>query len=143
MTELEAVHRQILRRIPKRINDMDVLLYLQKNTVNYEYVQTLKRTTRFNDELLSGWLNVNIKTFRTYKKADQEINISTREHVLMLLSLTQHGIAVFGSIEKFQEWLDKENFYFNNQAPKAYLNTVTGIRFVDGRLTAMEYGDNV
>ena len=29
------------------------------------------------------------------------------------------------------------------EAPNSFLNTVTGVKFVDDRLTAMEYGDNV
>ncbi|MGB3180525.1 MAG: MbcA/ParS/Xre antitoxin family protein [Cyclobacteriaceae bacterium] len=143
MTELAANHQQILRRIPQRINDMEVLLYLQRNQVNWEYVQTLKIATQFKDELLSEWLNITTKTFRNYKKTDQEINISTKEHVLLLLSLMLHGQSVFGSIESFQTWLEEENFYFDNKSPKDYLNTITGIRFVDERLTALEYGDNV
>ncbi|MEZ4822026.1 MAG: antitoxin Xre/MbcA/ParS toxin-binding domain-containing protein [Ignavibacteria bacterium] len=29
------------------------------------------------------------------------------------------------------------------KSPITFLNTITGIRFVNDRLTAMEYGDNV
>ncbi|MGD1894220.1 MAG: antitoxin Xre/MbcA/ParS toxin-binding domain-containing protein [Cyclobacteriaceae bacterium] len=143
MLQLEARHKKILKDIPLRINDIDILLYLQKREVNWEYVQTLKESTQIKDEILSYWLNVNVKTFRSYKKHDQEINASIKEHVLLLLSLMQHGKLVFGTIARFQEWLEKENFFFNNQPPKEYLKTITGIRFVDDRLTAMEYGDNV
>jgi len=143
MVEQEAKQEEILKEIPKRISDIDILLYLQKDKVNWEYVQILKRTTKFTDEILSNWLNVTVKTFRAYKKPEQEISLSTKEHVLLLLSLMQHGKAVFSTVEQFQEWLGKGNFYFNNKPPKEYLTTITGIRFVDDRLTAMEYGDNV
>ena len=106
-------------------------------------MQTLKESTQFNDEVLSNWLNISVKTFRSYKKPEQEINATIKEHVLLLLSLIQHGKKVFGSMQKFEEWLKKENFYFNAKAPIEYLNTITGIRFIDDRLTAMEYGDNI
>jgi len=59
------------------------------------------------------------------------------------LSLIQHGRKVFDSIQKFEEWLKRENFYFNRNAPIEYLKTITGIRFIDDRLTAIEYGDNI
>ncbi|MEM9834684.1 MAG: MbcA/ParS/Xre antitoxin family protein [Bacteroidota bacterium] len=143
MLELEARQKKILKNIPQRINDIDILLYLQTREVNWEYVQTLKESTQIKDELLSYWLNMNVKTFRSYKKPDQEINASTKEHVLLLLSLMQHGKSVFGTVAKFQEWLGKDNFFFDNKPPEEYLKTITGIRFVDNRLTAMEYGDNV
>jgi uncharacterized protein (DUF2384 family) len=136
-------HQNILKTIPNGINDADVLLYLHEGKVNWEHVQMLKEGTRFKDEMLSDWLNVSVKTFRSYKKHEQEININIQEHVLLLLSLMRHGSAVFGSIAKFEEWLETEHFLFNGKAPVDYLKTITGIRFVEDRLTAMEYGDNV
>lgn len=143
MVKLETRHEKIFGKIPERIPDVDILGYLHSNEVNWEYVQTLKRTTQFKDETLSKWLNVSVKTFRSYRKPEQEISIGTKEHVLLLLSLIQHGKALFGTIEMFSDWLHKENFYFDNHCPVTYLKTITGIRFVDERLTAMEYGDNV
>lgn len=143
MITQEAKHQKILRNIPTRINDIDILLYLQNKQVNWEYVQTLKESTQFNDQILSDWLNVSVKTFRSYKKPEQEINVSIKEHVLLLLSLIQHGKKVFDSIQKFEEWLKRENFHFNQKAPIEYLKTITGIRFIDDRLTALEYGDNI
>ncbi len=143
MMTLETRHKNILSNIPTRINDADILMYLQGEKVNLEYVQTLKRITAFNDEILSNWLNVSVKTFRLYKKPKQEINVNIKEHVLLLLSVIQHGKSVFSSIDEFEEWLKMENFYFNSKAPIEYLKTITGIRFIDDRLTALEYGDNV
>jgi uncharacterized protein (DUF2384 family) len=55
----------------------------------------------------------------------------------------KHGIHVFGTAAAFEEWLNKGNFYFDNKLPVSFLNTITGIKFIDDRLTAMEYGDNV
>jgi len=136
-------HNKVFKTIPNSMNDADILHHLQGDAVNWEYVQTLKESTQFKDEVLSGWLNVSVKTFRSYKKPDQEININIKEHVLLLLSLVQHGKKIFLSMEKFGDWLNAENFYFNKKAPIDYLKTITGIRFIDDRLTAMEYGDNV
>jgi uncharacterized protein (DUF2384 family) len=60
-----------------------------------------------------------------------------------LISLYEHGIDVFDTKENFDEWLLSENKLLDNKAPKDFLNTVTGIKFIDTRLTAIEYGDNV
>ena len=65
-----------------------------------------------------------------------------KEHILLLLSLIKQGIQVFGTTQEFEQWLNTKNFYFDSKNPIVYLNTVTGIRFVGDRLTAMEYGDN-
>ena len=60
-----------------------------------------------------------------------------------LLFLIRHGRSVFGQDEVFYEWLHTRNFHFNNEMPSSYLYSLSGIQFVDERLTAMEYGDNV
>ena len=132
-----------MKSLPARLNDADILLFLQGEKVNWEHVRTLKEITRFNDDIISNWLNVSVKTFRLYKKPEQEINVNIKEHVLLLLALMQHGKKVFGNTEAFEEWLTKENFFLNQKAPIDFLKTITGIRFLDDRLTAMEFGDNV
>lgn len=136
-------HNRILTNLPKRLTDADILLLLQGEKVNWEHVRTLKEISSFNDDIISNWLNVSVKTFRLYKKPEQEINVNVKEHVLLLLSLMHHGKTVFGTTVVFEQWLTTANFTFEGKAPIDFLKTITGIRFVDDRLTAMEYGDNV
>ena len=66
-----------------------------------------------------------------------------QEHVFALLSLFTHGIDIFGTSDQFDEWLQKPNHFFDNDSPIDFLNTISGIKYTDDRLTAMEYGDNV
>jgi uncharacterized protein (DUF2384 family) len=143
MVNPQINHARVLTNLPKRLNDVDILLFLEGEKVNWEHVRTLKEISSFNDDIISNWLNVSVKTFRLYKKPEQEINVNIKEHVLVLLALMQHGKNVFGTTVTFEEWLTNGNFHFDGKAPVNYLKTITGIRFVDDRLTAMEYGDNV
>jgi len=41
------------------------------------------------------------------------------------------------------DWLSKENFFFDNKAPGSFLNKISGIKFTNDRLCAIEHGDNV
>ncbi len=134
---------QLEKSIPVGINDSQLLQQLQDTSFNGFYLQALKDAAPFNDEEISHWLNINVKTFRAYKKPNQELNIGLREHVLSLLSLMKHGKKLFGTSQDFKQWLIAENFYLDGKAPVDFLQTITGIRFVDERLTAMEYGDNI
>ncbi len=133
----------IISEVPDHLSDSNVLTYLQTNDIDWKYVEAIKNLTQFNDNILSGWLNVNVKTFRSYKHSENKLNANIKEQVLLLISLIKHGISVFGNIKEFGIWLNNKNFYFDNESPVNYLNTVTGIRFVNDRLTAIEYGDNV
>ncbi|MDY8136909.1 hypothetical protein [Aquimarina sp. 2201CG5-10] len=42
-----------------------------------------------------------------------------------------------------EPYLENENLFFDNSKPLSYLQFISGIRYVSGRLTAMEYGDNI
>ena len=133
----------LLDELPGQINDAEIMQLLYTTDINWKYVNAIKTLTNFNDTILSNWLNISVKTFREYKKPKSVVKENVKEQVLFLLSLMKHGIHVFGTATAFEEWLNKGNFYFDNKLPVSFLNTITGIKFIDDRLTAMEYGDNV
>lgn len=133
----------IIRDVPGHINDSEILYFLYTKDINWQHVNAIKTLTDFNDNIISDWLNVSVKTFREYKKPQNTFKENVKEQVLLLLSLIKHGIGVFGSAKEFDQWLNRKNFYFDNKSPTSFLNTVTGVKFVDDRLTAIEYGDNV
>jgi len=132
-----------IKDIPQVVSEPDVLYAVRQNNITSNYIDRLKRLSGLKDELLSASLNLNIKTFRSYKLKPITIKPYLQEHVFTLLALFKHGIAFFGTSDKFGEWLQKENYYFDNDLPINFLNTISGIRYTDDRLTAMEYGDNV
>lgn len=133
----------ILESVPRHINDGEILHLLYTTDINWKHVDTIKTYTDFNDRVISDWLNISVKTFREYKKPKSVFKENVKEQILLLLSLIKHGVEVFGTIKEFDNWLNGENFYFDNKTPTSFLNTVTGIKFIDDRLTAMEYGDNI
>lgn len=133
----------ILESVPRHINDSEILHLLYATDINWKHVDAIKTYTQFNDDVISAWLNISVKTFREYKKPKSVFKENVKEQVLLLLSLIKHGVEIFGTVKEFDSWLNHENFYFDNKYPASFLNTITGIRFVDDRLTAMEYGDNV
>lgn len=132
-----------IKEIPAVVSEPDVLYAVRQNKITSNHIDRLKRLSGLKDELLSSSLNLNIKTFRNYKLKPIPIKPYLQEHVFTLLALFKHGIAFFGTSEKFGEWLQKENYFFDNDLPINFLNTISGIRYTDDRLTAMEYGDNV
>jgi len=132
-----------LEEVPGQLSDSDVLVFIHTKDIDWKYIVAIKRLTNFNDEVISDWLNVSVKTFRSYQLPKNKFKENMKERVLLLLSLIKQGIQLFGNREHFDHWLNSANFFFDNQSPLSYLNTVTGIRFVSDRLRAMEYGDNV
>jgi putative toxin-antitoxin system antitoxin component (TIGR02293 family) len=136
-------YTRVLKSVPDRISDSEILNLLQTNDINWEYIDTIKEMTDLNDEVISVWLNISVRSFRSYRQSNSRLKENLKEQVIVLLSLIKHGIQVFGTKDRFDQWLTTENFFLDGKTPVAFLNTVTGIRFIDDRLTAMEYGDNV
>jgi uncharacterized protein (DUF2384 family) len=100
--------------------------------------------SKMDDTEMSNLVNLDVKTFRKYKH-DNSLPIKSpllMEYAISFLSLFKHGSSVFGSMEKFKDWLYSENFFFNKKPPYAFLKTISGIRYIDDRLTGLEYGDN-
>jgi len=128
---------------PSKVSEPEVLYAVRQNKITSNYIDVLKKLSGLKDELLSASLNLNIKTFRSYKLKSMPMKPYLQEHVFILLSLFRHGIDFFGTSNKFGEWLQKENYFFDNDMPINFLDTISGICYTDDRLTAMEYGDNV
>ena len=133
----------IVESIPDRITDSQVLQLLNSEVMDKIHVQVLKNYIQLTDEILSDWLNVSVKTFRNYKKSDTELKENIKEQIILLISLFKHGKEIFGTTDHFMNWMRIDNPFLDNLKPIDYLNTITGIRFINDRLTAMEYGDNV
>ncbi len=129
--------------VPARLSDTDVISLIQSKNIDREYLRLIKQLAPISDNMISNWLNINVKTLRNYRKNEIALKDNIKEQLILLVSLFKHGNEVFHSKEAFLEWLNEENFYFDGKAPINFLNTVSGIRFVDDRLTGMEYGDNV
>lgn len=129
--------------VPRIVSEVQVMELVKSKTINWRHIKKLKALTSQSDECISTWLGINVKTLRSYRDLNKQISGSIIEHIVLLLSLFRHGVEVFGSKEDFDAWLTEENFFFDGNSPTTYLSMISGIRFIDSRLTAMEYGDNV
>lgn len=131
-----------MKNIPSRVDTNATLTMVKGNKIGAQHLQAIKDLTALNDEKISDWLDVSVKTYRSYKKPDTIIKERIQEHTVLTLSLIKHGIEVFGTTDAFVMWLEKENFYFDKKAPIEFMDTYSGIKFIDDRLTGIEYGDN-
>lgn len=130
-------------KIPEISNFTNILFYLEKHNINWVYFNYFKEMTTLSDEIISSWLNINPKTLRAYRKPESISRDNIKEHLVLLISLYKHGTDVFESKENFDKWLLSENYFLDGKSPTSFLDTITGIKFIDDRLTAIEYGDNV
>jgi len=140
---MKVTEKQKLEKIPSKIDNVEILQLVQSPTIVYRsYFNLLKSLTKEDDRSLADWMNISEKTFRTHKTSSKPIKPQLWEHAIMILSLFKHGIEIFGNPDQFKAWLKTDNFFFNQKAPISFINTSSGIKFIDDRLTGIEFGDN-
>lgn len=132
----------LLEDIPVTADPAWVIGFLDDGSFGIHHVDALKKISGANNTELSEILGVTPKTFNTYAKDSSKIKIDTKEHILLLLSLMKKGSEVFEGQKEFNEWLHVPNVFFDGREPVEFLNTISGIKFIDSRLTGMGYGDN-
>ena len=133
----------LMDNIPVTANPAWVIGYLNDGEFDTQHVNALKKISGANNNILSEILGVTPKTFNAYSKDISKLKIDTKEHIILLLSLMKKGSEVFDSQDEFNEWLNSPNVFLDNKQPIGFLNTISGIKFIDSRLIAMDYGDNV
>ncbi len=129
--------------VPDQVSEPLMLYAIRQHTFTSSQITALKQLSGLGDDALATALNMNIKTFRSYKLSELPLKPLMQEHVIAMLALYKHGLEVFDTSKSLNAWLDKANFYFDNDKPINFLTTISGIKFVDDRLTAIQYGDNV
>lgn len=143
MAKNQEKYRLEALEVPGQLSESEVLYWLRNKNIDYSFLNLLKANSLMPDEVLAGWLNISVKTLRNYRNPENKIRDNIKEQILLLIALYRHGNDIFGDEGRFNQWLNTENFFFDEAAPATMLNTISGIRFVDNRLSAMAYGDNV
>lgn len=128
--------------IPTSLNPASLFTFMGSFDQDKNYLHLLKKYTHSSDDRIAYWLNMNVKTYRNHRDSGTALKPDTREHLIMLMTLVRHGLKVFASSEAFGKWLEAENFMLDKKKPAELLNTNSGLRLIEDRLSGIEYGDN-
>lgn len=88
---------------------------------------------------LSSYLRISTRSIQQ-KEPSQLIAPGPSERALYIAKLFKSGIEIFGSQDKFHNWLNSENTAMGGEKPVSYLDTFSGIQLVMDELNAIEYG---
>jgi len=88
---------------------------------------------------LSSYLRISTRSIQE-KELTQFIAPGPSERALYIAKLFKSGNDLFGSMEKFRNWLNMENSVMGGEKPVSYLDTFSGIQLVLDELNAMEFG---
>ena len=88
---------------------------------------------------LSSYLRISTRSIQG-KEPTQLIAPGPSERALYIAKLFKSGNDIFGSMDKFHNWLNIENSVMGGEKPVSYLDTFSGIQLVMDELNAIEYG---
>lgn len=79
------------------------------------------------------------RTLRRYAPK-QKLDAEQSERVLELARLYSRGEEVFGTMDLFKRWMDKETLVLGEKKPKSFLDTSLGIEMIMDELGRIEQG---
>lgn len=88
---------------------------------------------------IGDYLSVSYRTFARKSPEDRLVKQDT-EMVYKLIMLLKAGVNLFGSTDKFNEWLSTDSFAFGGIKPSALLDTEYGIELVIQEISRIEQG---
>ncbi len=104
------------------------------------FSQVLFNTGLTIKTLAENIFEITPKTLIKYKNNTTKLPSRIAELAIELTTLYELGSVVFGSVAVFNNWLDKENIFFNSKKPATFLNTSTGIHLIYEELKRIEFG---
>jgi putative toxin-antitoxin system antitoxin component (TIGR02293 family) len=130
-----------MKPAPKKAetNSAQVLVNLVRAGVTRSAFDKMLAATGLAATELAGLIHISDRTLRRYKP-EQTFSPEQSERMVELASLYSRGEEVFGSLERFREWMGRPQLAFGNVAPKTYLDTSIGIGMIMDELGRIEHG---
>jgi len=132
---------KLLSRYERNINNRFMLVREANKGVNSEEFFKFAEVSGQNPSILSGYLNLSLKTLMRYRRSRKKLNPDKSEQLLKWFALYMKGIKIFSNINSFNNWLNKPAYGLGNVIPVSLMNTSTGIDLIVEELQRIEFGD--
>ncbi|WP_352283742.1 antitoxin Xre/MbcA/ParS toxin-binding domain-containing protein [Pseudoalteromonas sp. Q18-MNA-CIBAN-0097] len=74
------------------------------------------------------------------RNKEKPLNKQISEHALEIARLSGGGVAYFGDVKCWSQWLDTPHMQFDNHPPRAMINTIRGRELIHRIITGLQYG---
>lgn len=132
---------KLISRYKSSINNPFTLVQTANKGINSEEFFKFADLSKQNPSLLSGFLNLSLKTLTRYRRSKKKLNPDKSEQLLKWIALYLKGISIFGKIDSFNNWLKKPAYGLGSVIPLNLMNTSTGIDLILEELQRIEHGD--
>ena len=120
-------------------NDENYLIEIIRKGVPKKVIDTIMSRTGLTEDEMSSVLHVSKRTIQ--RRVPQDVlNPEQSERLVELAKLYSRGKEVFGEIDTFKEWMDREILTLGNKKPKEFLDTSIGFNILLDELGRIEHG---
>jgi putative toxin-antitoxin system antitoxin component (TIGR02293 family) len=121
-------------------SDLSILKSANRGINSVVFTELVEITGINRNFLAEQVFDVSLKTMLRYQKENKNLNARNSEIALKLLNLFSKGMEIFGNMNSFMSWLNKESYGLGNQIPIHLMNTNTGIDLIEEELLRIEFG---
>lgn len=107
---------------------------------NYKEFKKIADRAPFTQQEWADILHISERTLQRYAKANSTFPFSVTDRILQIDKVIKRGIEVFGSLEKFVNWLRSNPFMLEDNLSVNSLRTIDGINLVLTQLGRIEHG---
>ena len=122
------------------LNNKLLIVFTIRTGIPYSLFALIKDYTPFTFNDWAEYLNISGKSLTRYRQSDKFFKPIHTEKIIELAEVTNLGLGVFGSENKFKMWLETPNFALGNQKPFELLKDSYGKEMVKGELTRIDHG---
>lgn len=126
---------------PDFFADKMLLIKAIKEGLPFKIFSQIQSFVRFPDSDWAAFLDISLKSLQRYRD-DKNFRFKSihSEKILEIAEITQFGIEVFGSFEKFEKWLHFPSYALGGYKPVELIADSYGKELVMAELNAIEHG---
>lgn len=133
----------IQKTYPKILDDdrnFHQLIKATRNGLPYKSLKTAQGIMPFSNQEWAQMLHISTRSIDRLKNENKKLSTTQSDKLIEVTLLYDYGVDVFGSSEKFSQWLNRTNIALGGVTPKSLLDTNQGINAVKSALSRIEYG---
>ena len=110
-----------------------------KEGIATKSVNYFLKHTNLTKKQLGKLIHVSTRTLQR-NNPEKKLDINSSERLLQLARLFYKGEEIFGSTDRFNEWLKRTNVALGNKKPIDFLETSIGAELVMDELLRIDFG---
>ncbi|WP_024608533.1 antitoxin Xre/MbcA/ParS toxin-binding domain-containing protein [Pseudoalteromonas sp. TAB23] len=105
-------------------------------------INILGKKLEWESGMIARAIGTTTRTLERHVESKKPLNIKISENALELARLSTIGTDYFGSVKRWNEWLNTPHSQFENKEPREVMHTIRGRELIKRIILGLEHGFN-